>query len=69
MALKEEYGDRVAFVIVDVQEQEGRELAFQYGIRSIPHTIILDSRGEILLNQAGFKSAENLRGYLDRLAQ
>lgn len=69
MALQEDYGREVAFVIVDVQEREGQELAAGFGVRNIPHTIILDREQEVLLNQAGFKAEEALRPLLEKLLE
>ncbi len=65
MALKEEYRGKVAFVIVDVQEQEGRQLASEYAVRNIPHLIIVDSQGQIIYNQAGAKPESFLRDVLE----
>ena len=67
MALQKDYAEKVAFVIVNVREREGQELAFRYNIRNIPHTIIVDTGGEVLLNQAGTKTEGSLRAILDEV--
>ena len=69
MALKEEYGDRVAFVIVDVKEQEGQELEAEYGITNYPHIIILNSRGDVVLNRAGVGEGEMRNALAQALGQ
>lgn len=67
MALKEEYGDGVAFIIVDVRQQKGYELAQEYGIKSIPHIIMWDATGEMVYNEVGGKSEDDLRNQLESL--
>ena len=66
-ALKEQYGKDVVFVKVDVGTQDGRALAVEYGIRGIPHIIMIKGQGEVVYNQVGSRSGDDLRVYLDRL--
>lgn len=67
MALKEEYGNQVEFVIVDVRQQDGNRMAQEFGIRSIPHIIMLDSSGEVVFNEVGGKSEDYLKSHLEKL--
>lgn len=67
MALKEEYGDEVEFVIVDVRQTDGNRIAQDYSIRTIPHIIMLDNLGDIVFNEAGVKSEDYLKSHLEEL--
>ena len=67
MALKEEYEGQVEFIIVDVRQPDGSRMAQEYGIRSIPHIIMLDSSGEVVFNEVGGKSEDYLKSHLEKL--
>ena len=69
MALQSEYAEEVNFVIVDVRQDQGNQVALYFNIRFIPHTIILDSRGEVYLSETGVKTLEYLRERLDQLKE
>lgn len=44
--LEREYGRRVEFVYVSQDEEEGRDVARQYGVVGTPTLLFLDRRGE-----------------------
>lgn len=69
MALQSDYSEEVEFVIVDVRQSQGTQLASEFEIRFIPHTIILDSQGEVFLNEVGVKTEEYLRERLEELKE
>ncbi len=69
MALKEEYEGQVEFIIVDVRQPDGSRMAQEYGIRSIPHIIMLDRLGDVVFNEVGEKSKDYFKDRLDKLLQ
>lgn len=62
--LADEYKDR--FKIAKVNVDEDRELAAEYGIRSIP-TLLLFHQGQVKEQIVGLRSKRELKASLDRL--
>lgn len=72
VALSERYGDKVNFVIVDLDKPQSPaqlKLVQTYYGGSIPHLVVLDSNGKPVYNQAGEQSEEVLSRILDRTLQ
>ena len=61
--LATDYGDKVKFVKVNVDE--ANELASKYNVFSIP-TLILLNKGEIVSQQVGAASKESYKSMIDR---
>ena len=69
VALSEHYGDRVNFVIIDLDKPLSPaflKVVQTYYRGSIPHVVVLDGDGKAIYNQAGEQSEEVLRRILDR---
>ena len=67
-ALSARYGDKVNFVIIDLdkpQSPEQLKLVQRYYEGSIPDLIVLDGNGKSVYNQAGEQSEEVLSHILD----
>ncbi|HIV66949.1 MAG TPA: TlpA family protein disulfide reductase [Candidatus Mailhella excrementigallinarum] len=47
----------------------GEEVGFAFGVSGIPHNIIYDRSGRIVVNEAGFVPEKALRDFLDRLME
>ena len=71
VALSEHYGDKVNFVIIDLDKPQQppaqRKLVETYYGGSIPALIVLDGNGKPVYNQAGEQSESVLTNILDRL--
>lgn len=61
--VSEEYGDRLLFYNVDVDENP--DLAQTFAVQSIPALVIMKD-GEKLDMQVGFQPKESLKQYIDR---
>lgn len=65
--VKPEYEGKVAFIIVDVYDQQENNLTAQYGIQTIPTTFFLGKDGGIVNNQVGVLTPDQLKQQLDAL--
>ncbi len=50
---------RVRFIKVNVQEDEGAEVALRYGIQGVPAFIMLDGEGRVIYRKVGGKPDVN----------
>jgi hypothetical protein len=72
VALSARYGDRVNFVIIDLDKPQSPaqlKLVQSYYEGSIPDLIVLDSNGKAVYNQAGEQTEEVLSHFLDNALQ
>ena len=72
MALSARYGDRVNFVIVDLDKPQSPaqlKLVQRYYEGSIPDLIVLDGNGKAVYNQAGEQTEEVLSQVFDNALQ
>lgn len=69
MALKEEFGGKVEFVIADVDSEEGKALASEYGVNLIPAFFLLDRQGKVADTVVGEASQSELKRKLEQLAR
>ena len=72
VALSARYGDRVNFVIVDLDKPQSPaqlKLVQRYYEGSIPDLIVLDGNGKAVYNQAGEQTEEVLSRFLDNALQ
>ena len=60
--LAEQYGDKLVIAKINVDEEP--ELAMAHRVESIP-TLVLYDKGEIKKISLGYKSAEDIEGWLD----
>jgi hypothetical protein len=70
VALSARYGDKVNFVIIDLDKPQSPaqlKLAQRYYEGSIPDLIVLDGNGKAIYNQAGEQSEEVLSHIFDTL--
>ena len=68
VALSERYGDKVNFVIIDLDKPQSPaqlKLVHRYYGGSIPDLVLLDGNGEPVYNQAGEQSEQVLSNILD----
>ncbi len=65
--IERDLGDRVQFLRLSVVEGAGRELAVRYGVRSLPTLIVLDGNGQVVLEQIGTPSRDDIFVAVDRL--
>jgi len=65
--VKPEYEGKVAFIIVDVYDQQDNNLTAKYGIQTIPTTFFLGKDGGIANNKVGVLTPEQLKKQLDAL--
>jgi hypothetical protein len=72
VALSARYGDKVNFVIIDLDKPQSPaqlKLVQRYYEGSIPDLIVLDGDGKAVYNQAGEQSEEVLSSILDHALQ
>jgi hypothetical protein len=72
VALSARYGDKVNFVIIDLDKPQSPaqlKLVQSYYEGSIPDLIVLDSNGKAVYNQAGEQTEEVLSHFLDNALQ
>lgn len=65
--LQAEYGDRVAFVQLDVDTPEGARMQKRYGLRGHPAYVLTDSREQVIWQSVGQVSEEELRTRIEAL--
>ena len=65
--LQAEYGDRVAFVRLDVDTPEGARAQTQYGLRGHPAYVLVDSHGQVSWQGVGQVSEDELRVQIEAL--
>jgi thioredoxin-like negative regulator of GroEL len=63
--LEEEYGRRVAFQRLNVDEHNGRLAAQTYRVRGHPAIVMLDARGKVVWSRVGVQSVEDVASALD----
>ena len=63
--LQKEYGDRAAFVVVDIDKYQGIEN--KYLIEQLPSQMFFDAKGEPIWIHTGSLSKEELRERVDIL--
>lgn len=63
--LKEEYAGKVDFVTVNVDSMP--QLSEEYKISSIPALVYLDADGKELFRSVGFRSAEEIKGDINKI--
>ena len=72
VALSARYGDKVNFVIIDLDKPQSPaqlKLVQSYYEGSIPDLFVLDSNGKAVYNQAGEQTEEVLSHFLDNALQ
>lgn len=70
--LYEQYQDKVAFVIIDMdmkRSEAQQKLVKKYYQGSIPHVVLLDKRGHAIYNAAGEVDSRKLSALLDQALQ
>ncbi len=65
--LQAEYGDRVAFVQLDVATPEGARVQNRYSLRGHPAYVLVDSRGQVSWQSVGQVTEDELRTRLEAL--
>lgn len=66
LPLEQKYGDKIQFVIVDVNTPEGGDLAGQFSVNLIPAMFILDGKGNLIWSEVGLQSHNTLETYLKK---
>jgi len=66
--LEQEYGDRIDFVYLDIDDPRNESFKQQFGYRVQPHIFLLDGSGGIVQQWVGLASAEDLGAALQAVA-
>ncbi len=69
MALKDHYGDDVAIIIADIDQPETERLLEEFEVFYIPAFIFIDDRGNIVTEEAGAFSFEEMTARIDPLVR
>ncbi len=67
LALQEEFGEEITFIIADLRTEGGYSMALDFGVLGIPHSVIIDSNGEIIYSSSGLKNEDELKAEIKRL--
>ncbi len=59
-ALRDKYKNDVVFIIADLKDLQAQEMAYQFGVRSIPAFFFLNSKGELIHQLVGIQSKTTL---------
>lgn len=63
--VKREYGSKVDFVFVSMDDKAGKDKAAEYGVVSYPNLLILDSTGKRFSMLQGVVAKETMEKALD----
>ncbi len=66
-SIKRDFEDKVIFITADVDDPEGRQLAGEYQVRTIPVYFYLQRKGEVRGTDTGIQDAHYLRGRIENL--
>ena len=69
MALKEKYEGQVEFVIADVDDPQGRNLATEYKVDTIPTFRFIDRDGAVIDSYTGVAQESVLEQFIVRLLE
>jgi len=69
MALKEKYEGQVEFVIADVDDPQGRNLATEYKVDTIPTFRFIDRDGVVIDSYTGVVRESVLEQFIVRLLE
>jgi thioredoxin-like negative regulator of GroEL len=58
--LEEEYGDRIDFDVLNVDQASTNALAAQYNVTGIPMIVLLDAQGQTVKTLIGFQTDDQL---------
>lgn len=65
---KAEYGDKITFVRVDVDDAKNQQLVDQYEVSPIPTVVYLNARGEVIAFSIGYTGESNINDEIKKLA-
>ena len=65
LALEKKYSEKINFIVVDVDDQEGQVLSKQFNINYIPAFFVLNQQGQITYNDTGPQSKETLENAIN----
>jgi len=65
LALEKKYSEKINFIVVDIDDQEGQALSKQFNIYYIPAFFVLDQQGQITYNDTGPQSKETLENAIN----
>lgn len=68
--LRQNYGDKIEFKEIDIDDPQNKTLVDRYGVKSIPNLVFLDGRGDKIDQQVGFGgSVGPIKSSLDKLVR
>ena len=63
--LEQQYGDKVNFIYLDIDDGRTDDFKRQLGFRYQPHLFLFDGEGNVTQEWLGLVSAEELQGAID----
>ena len=66
---KTEYGDKINFVRVDVDDEKNQKLIDQYEISPIPTVVYLNTRGEVVTFSIGFSGEASINDEIKKILE
>jgi thioredoxin 1 len=67
--LEADYGDRIAFQRVNVDEDDGRAAAEIFRVRGHPAIVVLDADGRVVWSRVGVLSRRNVAEVLESVLE
>jgi thioredoxin-related protein len=69
MALKKQYQDQAKFIVADFNNEETFMLmqAEGYNVTYIPMFFFIDARGQVVVNEAGVFSLEDMAKFIEQI--
>lgn len=69
MALENKFQDKVEFIIVDVDEAQGQQLAQTFSVNSIPAFFLIDRDKNIVEQAIGAKSQADMENLMKSIVK
>jgi thioredoxin-like negative regulator of GroEL len=63
--LEAEYGNRVAFLRLNADEDDGRAAAQTYRVRGHPAIVVINARGDVVWSRVGVQPRDVVAGALE----
>ncbi|MHB8171491.1 MAG: cytochrome c biogenesis protein CcdA [Thermincolia bacterium] len=69
LALEKKFSDKINFIIVDIDDPQGKQLAEQFKIYYIPAFFVIDPQGQVVYDAEGAQSKETLEKAIGSLGK
>ncbi|GAW31830.1 hypothetical protein JDF658_15950 [Carboxydocella sp. JDF658] len=67
LALQNKYAGQVEFLIVNVDDPQGQQLAAQFGVSAIPAFFFINSQQQVVASVVGAQSQAQMEEYVKKI--